>query len=100
MFRHPWGTSEDDLTGDFFGLMKYLPEDRLLAPFLSLIQSHYPDRNIAYRNIESAQIVLWPEYQIPGNGGNSSIVLTYRLKRGAVDTTLYLMSSFILMNVR
>jgi len=66
MFRYPWGTSEDDLTGDFFGLMKYLPEDALLVPFLSLIQSHYPDRNIAYRNIESAEILLWPEYQIPG----------------------------------
>lgn len=65
MFRHPWGTSEDDLTGDFFGLMKYLPEDRLLVPFLSLIRSHYPDRNITYRDIESAEILLWPEYQIP-----------------------------------
>ena len=45
--------------------MKYLPEDVLLVPFLNLIQSHYPDRNIAYRNIESAEILLWPEYQIP-----------------------------------
>lgn len=65
MFRHPWGISEDDLTGDFFGLMKYLPGDRLLVPFLRLIQSHYLDRSITFRNIDSAEILLWPEYQIP-----------------------------------
>ena len=65
MFEYPWGTSEDDLTRSFFGLMKYLPGDALLVPFLSLIQSHYPDRNIVSRNIESAEILLWPEYQIP-----------------------------------
>lgn len=65
MFEYPWGTSEDDLTRSFFGLMKYLPGDALLVPFLSLIQSHYPDRNIVSRNIESAEILLWPEYEIP-----------------------------------
>ena len=65
MFRHPWGISEDDLTGDFFGLMKYLPFDMLLAPFLSLLQSLYPDRNIPTQNAKPAEILLWPEYQIP-----------------------------------
>lgn len=65
MFRHPWAISEDDLTSDFFGLMKYLPGDVLLEPFLNLIRRLYPDRNISTRSAESAEILLWPEYQIP-----------------------------------
>jgi len=65
MFRHPWGTSEDDLTRHFFGLMKYLPVDVLLVPFLNLIRSLYPDRKISTQTIKSADILLWPEYLIP-----------------------------------
>lgn len=65
MFTYPWGTSEDDLTGDFFGLMKYLPAKTLMAPFVGLIQSLYPDRNINPQNIEESEILLWPEYEIP-----------------------------------
>jgi len=65
MFRHPWGINEDELTGDFFGLMKYLPIDVLLVPFINLIRSLYPDRKILAQAIDSAEILLWPEYQIP-----------------------------------
>jgi len=65
MFEYPWGPSEDDLTRSFFGLMKYLPKNFLLAPFLSLIRSLHPDRNINPRNIEEAEILPWPVYEIP-----------------------------------
>jgi len=65
MFEYPWGTSEDDLTRSFFGLMKYLPTNCLFIPFLSLIQSLYPERNIAPRNIEEVEILPWPVYEIP-----------------------------------
>ena len=65
MFQYPWGTSEDDLTGDFFGLMKHLPVKALLAPFVGLIQSLYPHCNINPQNIEGAEILLWPGYEIP-----------------------------------
>lgn len=65
MFTYPWGICEDDLTGDLFGLMKYLPAEALLAPFVGLIQSLYPDRNINPQNIEGSEILLWPEYEIP-----------------------------------
>jgi len=65
MFRHPWGINEDELTGDFFGLMKYLPSDVLLSPFINLIRDLYPDRGITAQAIDSTEILLWPEYQIP-----------------------------------
>ena len=65
MFTHPWGVAEDDLTGDFFGLMKYLPPDLILLPFLDLIQSLYPDRDIHPGSVERAEVLLWPEYEIP-----------------------------------
>mgnify|MGYP001107235524 CR=1 FL=1 len=41
MFIYPWGVSEDNLTGDFFGLMKFLPSNELLSPFLALVQDQY-----------------------------------------------------------
>lgn len=65
MFRHPWGTSEDDLTGDFFGLMKYLPAGYLLMPFLGLIQSLCPNRDIDTCYVAEPEILMWPEYEIP-----------------------------------
>ena len=65
MFEYPWGISEDDLTRSFFGLMKYLPTNCLLIPFLSLIQSLYPERDINPQNIEEAEILSWPVYKIP-----------------------------------
>jgi len=65
MFEYPWGISEDDLTRSFFGLMKYLPTNCLLIPFLSLIQSLYPERNINPQNIEEVEILSWPVYEIP-----------------------------------
>jgi len=65
MFRYPWRPNEDELTGDFFGLMKYLPSDVLLVPFINSIRDLYADREIAIRTIGSAEILLWPEYQIP-----------------------------------
>ena len=65
MFTYPWGINEDDLTGDFFGLMKYLPSEALLMPFLNLVHSLYPDRNIKSESLEEAEILLWPTYEIP-----------------------------------
>jgi len=65
MFRHPWGTSEDDLTGDFFGLMKYLPAEYLLVPFLGLIKNLYPKLDIPNQHIEESEILMWPDYEIP-----------------------------------
>ena len=65
MFRHPWGTSEDDLTGDFFGLMKYLPAEYLLVPFLGLIKNLYPKLDIQDQHIEESEILMWPDYEIP-----------------------------------
>jgi hypothetical protein len=65
MFVYPWGISEDNLTGDFFGLMKYLPPDVLLSPFLDLVQSLYPERNIKPQRIKGAEVLIWPEYKVP-----------------------------------
>jgi len=65
VFAYPWGVTEDDLTGDFFGLMRHLPDEALLIPFLDLIQRRYPDRDIRPQHIEQADVLLWPDYEIP-----------------------------------
>ena len=65
MFEYPWGTSEDDLTRSFLGLMKYLPTNCLFIPFLSLIQRLYPEHNIGPQNVEEVKILPWPVYEIP-----------------------------------
>jgi len=65
MFTYPWGVDEDALTGDFFGLMKYLPATALLVPFLDFVQDHYKDRKIMPRYPEEGEVLLWPSYEIP-----------------------------------
>jgi len=65
VFAYPWGVSEDDLTGDFFGLMRHLPDEALLIPFLDLVQRQHPDRDIRPQHIEQAEVLLWPDYEIP-----------------------------------
>jgi len=65
MFTYPWGTDEDDLTRSFFGLVKYLPPDVLLLPFIDLIQSLYTDRGIRRPRGEDAEVLLWPSFEIP-----------------------------------
>jgi len=65
VFAYPWGVSEDDLTGDFFGLMRHLPDEAVLIPFLDLIQRQYPDRDIRPQHFEQAEVLLWPDYEIP-----------------------------------
>jgi len=65
MFDYPWGITEDNLTGDFFGLMKHLPPDVLLVPFLQMVHSLYPDCRVNLDNIKKAEVLLWSGYEVP-----------------------------------
>jgi len=65
MFDFPWGVTEDDLTRSFFGLMKHLPPNVLLKPFIELINTKYKLGMSSADVDDSVDILLWQSYEIP-----------------------------------
>ena len=65
MFKYPWGATEDNLTGDFFGLMKHLPPEVLLLPFVDRILEMNHPRSTKTKQARNGEVELWPEYPIP-----------------------------------
>jgi len=65
MFKYPWGVTEDNLTGDFFGLMRHLPPQALLLPFVHRVQEINPTGFSRTKHLGGGEVRLWPEYEIP-----------------------------------
>ncbi len=61
---------EDILTSDVFGLLKYLPPDVALLPFLRLAETITGKRPLSsVPDGTTAEYEFWPQWKTPSNEG-------------------------------